>query len=84
MVPLTSRLTIPTIWAPPKTKYVNFLQTQEDDKLNGVITGTVDIADPTFSANTVDAIKKANANDDVNGPKITTIPWITWVTATSA
>lgn len=56
----------------PKTKYVNFLQTQEDDKLNGVITGTVDIADPTFSANTVDAIKKANANDDVNGPKITT------------
>ena len=56
----------------PKTKYVNFLQTQEDDKLNGVITGTVDIADPTFSANTVDAIKKANANDDINGPKITT------------
>lgn len=56
----------------PKTKYVNFLQTQEDDKLNGVITGTVDITDPTFSANTVDAIKKANANDDVNGPKITT------------
>lgn len=56
----------------PKTKYVNFLQTQEDDKLNGVVTGTVDIADPTFSANTVDAIKKANANDDINGPKITT------------
>ena len=56
----------------PKTKYVNFLQTQEDDKLNGVITGTVDISDPSFSANTVDAIKKANANDDVNGPKITT------------
>ena len=56
----------------PKTKYVNFLQTQEDDKLNGVITGTVDIADPTFSANTVDAIKKANANDDINGPKVTT------------
>jgi len=56
----------------PKTKYVNFLQTQEDDKLNGVITGTVDIADPTFSANTVDAIKKANTNDDINGTKITT------------
>ena len=56
----------------PKTKYVNFLQTQEDDKLNGVVTGTVDIADPTFSANTVDAIKKANTNDDINGTKITT------------
>ena len=56
----------------PKTKYVNFLQTQEDDKLNGVVTGTVDITDPTFSSTTVDAIKAANKNDDVNGPAITT------------
>ena len=56
----------------PKTKYVNFLQTQEDDKLNGVVTGTVDITDPTFSATAVDAIKAANKNDDVNGPAITT------------
>ena len=56
----------------PKTKYVNFLQTQDDDKLNGVVTGTVDITDPTFSATAVDAIKAANKNDDVNGPAITT------------
>ena len=56
----------------PKTKYVNFLQTQEDDKMNGVVTGTVDITDPTFSATAVDAIKAANKNDDVNGPAITT------------
>lgn len=56
----------------PKTKYVNFLQTQEDDKLNGVVTGTVDITNPTFSATAVDAIKAANKNDDVNGPAITT------------
>ena len=56
----------------PKTKYVNFLQTQEDDKLNGVVTGTVDITDPSFSSTTVDAIKAANKNDDVNGPAITT------------
>ena len=56
----------------PKTKYVNFLQTQEDDKLNGVVTGTVDITDPSFSSTTVDAIKAANKNDDINGPAITT------------
>ena len=56
----------------PKTKYVNFLQTQEVDKLNGVVTGTVDITDPSFSSTTVDAIKAANKNDDVNGPAITT------------
>ncbi len=34
----------------PKIKYVNFLESQETDKLNGVVTGTIDIADPSFSA----------------------------------
>ena len=56
----------------PKIKHVNFLESQETDKLNGVVTGTVDITDPTFSATAVDAIKAANKNDDVNGPAITT------------
>ena len=53
----------------PKTKYVNFLQTQEDDKLNGVVTGTVDITDPTFSATAVDAIKAANKNERCQRPR---------------
>ena len=45
----------------PKTKYLNFQQCMsDDDKLNGVITGTIDITDPTFSNDTVDAITKAN------------------------
>lgn len=56
----------------PKTKYVNFIQSQEDDKLNGVVTGTIDITDPSFSTDTVNAIKKENGNDDVTGPVITT------------
>ena len=51
----------------PKTKYLNFQQCMsDDDKLNGVITGTIDIADPSFSNDTVEAIEKAN------GDKITT------------
>lgn len=54
----------------PKTKYVNFLETQEADKLNGVITGTIDLTDPSFDKNTVDAVMKANGGD-LNGSVIT-------------
>ena len=56
----------------PKTKLVQFLESNDKDKLNGVTTGTIDITDPSYSADTVAAIKKANGNDDVNGPVITT------------
>ncbi|MBR4394750.1 MAG: ABC transporter substrate-binding protein, partial [Oscillospiraceae bacterium] len=49
----------------PKTKYVNFMQcTTDDDKLNGVVTGTIDITDPSFSNDTVAAIKAANGVAD--------------------
>lgn len=56
----------------PKTKYLNFQQClSDDDKLNGVITGTIDIADPSFSNDTVEAIEKANGGE-LDGDKITT------------
>ena len=56
----------------PKTKYLNFQQfMSDDDKLNGVITGTIDIADPSFSNDTVEAIEKANGGE-LDGDKITT------------
>ena len=56
----------------PKTKYLNFQQCMsDDDKLNGVITGTIDIADPTFSNDSVEAIEKANGGE-LDGSKITT------------
>ncbi len=54
----------------PKTKYVNFLQTQDTDKLNGVVTNTIDITDPSFDTDTVAAIQQANGGE-LNGPKIT-------------
>ena len=56
----------------PKTKYLNFQQCMsDDDKLNGVITGTIDIADPSFSNDSVEAIEKANGGT-LDGDKITT------------
>ena len=54
----------------PKTKYINFLETQEADKLNGVITGTVDITDPSYNKDAVAAIQKANGGE-TNGSVIT-------------
>lgn len=53
----------------PKTKYMNFLETQEADKLNGITTGTVDITDPSFSGEAIKAIQKANGGE-LNGDKI--------------
>ena len=57
----------------PKTKYVNFLEcTSDDDKLNGVTTGTIDITDPSMSSDTADAIVTANSNGELTGDKVTT------------
>ncbi|MCH5197771.1 MAG: ABC transporter substrate-binding protein [Oscillospiraceae bacterium] len=59
----------------PKTKYINFIEGSDADKLNGIVTGTIDITDPSFSADTVKAIKAANGlaedADEVSGSKIT-------------
>ncbi|MBR3718639.1 MAG: ABC transporter substrate-binding protein, partial [Firmicutes bacterium] len=43
----------------------------DDDKLNGVITGTIDITDPSFSTDVIDAIEQANGGE-LSGAKIET------------
>ncbi|MBR5047210.1 MAG: ABC transporter substrate-binding protein, partial [Eubacterium sp.] len=53
-------------------KNLQFLESQDQDKLNGIITGTIDITDPSYSTDTVKAIKAANNSDDVTGDAITT------------
>ena len=48
----------------PYTKYINFQEcTADDDKLNGVITSTLDISDPSFSNANIEAIEKANGGE---------------------
>jgi len=56
----------------PKTKNVQFLESQDQDKLNGVVTGTIDITDPSYSVDTVKAIQEENSNGEVSGDKIIT------------
>ena len=54
----------------PKTKYINFQQCMtDDDKLNGVITGTIDLTDPSFSTKTVKQILVANGGT-LNGNNV--------------
>ena len=55
----------------PKTKYVNFREVQDTDKLNGVVTGTIDITDPSFHLDAAEAISKENGGS-LSGDKITT------------
>lgn len=55
----------------PKTKYVLFKEGQDADKVPGVVTGTIDITDPSYSTETAKAIAEANGGD-INGDVITT------------
>ena len=48
----------------PKTKYVKFQEiTQNADKVSGIVSGTLDISDPSVTASIVDAIKEANKGE---------------------
>lgn len=56
----------------PKIQYVQFRETQDPDKVNAVITGTIDLSDPSFSDDKVAEIKQANGGELV-GNVLTTI-----------
>ena len=57
----------------PKIKFMNFLETANDqDKLNGITTGTIDIGDPSFSNENIAAIMATNSNGELTGDVITT------------
>lgn len=56
-----------------KTKYLNFIETQEADKVTGIDAGTIDISDPSYSTETAAQIAEYNGGDtSLDGSKITT------------
>lgn len=55
----------------PKIKYMNFREVQDNDKLNGLINGEIDITDPSYSLDAVKAIEQENGGE-VSGDKIVT------------
>ena len=56
-----------------KTKYVNIVETKEADMLNGISTGTIDIATPSYSTELAKQIAEINGGDtSFDGSVITT------------
>lgn len=56
-----------------KTKYLNLIETKEADMLNGISTGTVDIATPSYSTELAAQIAEINGGDtSFDGSVITT------------
>ena len=55
----------------PKIEYIQYKEGQDADKVPGVIAGTIDVTEPSYSTETADQIKKANGGE-VTGSKITT------------
>jgi len=51
----------------PATKYIRFQETPDGDKLTGIISGSFDVTDPSFSTETVNSIKDYNDNGDLIG-----------------
>ncbi len=57
----------------PKTKYLNFIETKEADMLNGIETGTCDLANPSYSTEVAGQIAEMNGGDpSLDGSVITT------------
>ena len=61
----------PLYWkGEPKTKYIQFKEGQDADKVPGVIAGTIDITDPAYSTETAKAIANANGGT-ISGDVVT-------------
>lgn len=48
----------------PKIKYMNYIETLEDDKTVGIEAGTIDIGDPSYSGEVMEQIKEYNGGDE--------------------
>lgn len=55
----------------PKTKFIQFKEGQDADKVPGVVSGTLDISDPSYSVEMAKAIKNANGGQ-ITGKVLTT------------
>ena len=56
----------------PKIAHLNVKETQEADKLTGVQTGTLDVANPSYSSEVSKQIAEINGSEELRGPVIDT------------
>ena len=56
----------------PKTKYINFLESSEDDKTVGIQSGTIDVSDPSYSDEVRKQVAEYNGgSEDFDGSVVT-------------
>ncbi|MBR5637636.1 MAG: ABC transporter substrate-binding protein [Pseudobutyrivibrio sp.] len=55
----------------PKIKSLQFKETQEADKIPGVLQGTIDLSEPSISKAAVEQISGENSNGELAGDKLT-------------
>ena len=51
----------------PHIAHMNFLETAEADKINGVVANTIDIADPSYNVDAAKQISQVNTEENANG-----------------
>jgi len=56
----------------PKIKYLNFKESTEADKVPGIVSGSLDIGDPSYSTEIANQIADYNGTEDLEGPVLTT------------
>ncbi len=56
----------------PKIDTIIWREMQDVDKIPGVVSGTIDITDPSYSAEAAEQIKKANSNGEISGDVLQT------------
>ena len=56
----------------PKIDTVIWREMQDVDKIPGVVSGTIDITDPSYSKEAAEQIKEANSNGEISGDTIQT------------
>ena len=56
----------------PKIDTIIWREMQDVDKIPGVVSGTIDITDPSYSKEAADQIKKANSNGEISGDVLQT------------
>ncbi|MBQ0166048.1 MAG: hypothetical protein KBT02_02930 [Treponema sp.] len=54
----------------PKTKYIQWKETGETDKVPGVLQGTIDLSDPSVSKAKLEQIATYNSNGQLKGDKL--------------
>ena len=56
----------------PKTKYIQFKETNNADDVNGIVQGTIDFSEPTVSKERLAQIASLNSNKEIKGDKLQT------------